>query len=409
MTLIGVFVSDADHQITIADQVQLVVALRPPAGVTKVTLRASGAPFLSASRTLDVQPGENWLWIPDFRVDTEWEPVLREQVIRTVGGTIVIRDGALVLAIDFTDAGGRPRTASFEPTVYEAYNPTRIARIEYPDLSRATGLPPRGAGVDGYYLRGDTDFHHPTDFAVRALALEAGRLGGVWPDSPAQVADNVFTYINRLLGDGEPGDFNNDSQIARLIEQGTFTRGQRNGAYICIAQSYLMTALTRTLGLPSRELNVAVGRPSWRGTDGVWRVDWWQEGAAQVWYNGRWNHYDLWLGFKGLEGYFRENLAYQAWAAYDQRATPFVTVGGVNTGLRGHDFNAWPGNPPQWEFIGEAAKPGTRVLGIPDGASLTTAGALLDAGDYADFAGGAISEPHGPAIQTAQPPASKIR
>jgi hypothetical protein len=227
--------------------------------------------------------------------------------------------------------------------------------------------------VEGYYLRGNVDFHHPHDFYVRKLAIEAGRLGGVWPDSPARVADNIFTYINRLLGDGEPGGFNNDVNFARLIDQGTIKRGQLNGAYICIGQSYLMTSLTRTVGIPSRELNIAVGRPAWRGNDGVWRVEWWQEGAVQTWFDGAWQHYDLWLGFKGFDGYFRENLAYQAWAAYNRQSVLFREVSGVSTGLRGHNFNAFPGEPPQWEFIGEATRPGTRVVGMPDSTGAVSA------------------------------------
>ncbi len=85
-------------------------------------------------------------------------------------------------------------------------------------------------------------------------------------------------------------------------------------------------------------MNLAVASPNWRGSDGVWWVDWWQEGATQSWYDGRWHQYDRWLGFKGLDGSFRENRAYQVWAAFDRRATPFMTVGRINTGLRGHNW-----------------------------------------------------------------------
>lgn len=363
VTLAGVFAYDIDNMITVADEFKLTAAVEPPPGVTKITMRLSGAPFLSASTTFDVQPGTNWLDVPAFKVDTENEPSLREQVVRTVGGTIPLNGGALVLALDFTDASGATQTATFQPTVRKFNDPATMAVVEYPDIKRTTGLPPNGAGADNFYLRGDLDFHHPDDFYVRKLAVEAGRNGGVFPDNPELVADNVFTYINNLLGDAEPGDFNNDYNVARLIEEGTIKRGQKNGEYICIAQTYIMTGLTRTLGMPTRELNILVGRPNWQGDDGVWRVVWWQEGALQTWYNGRWNHYDLWLGFKGMNGYFQANIAYQAWAAYDRQAVMFMTQHGAPTGLRGHDFG--PNGLGTFEFVREASKPGYEVLDMP--------------------------------------------
>ncbi|MGH2585630.1 MAG: SH3 domain-containing protein [Dehalococcoidia bacterium] len=401
----GVFASDIDEMITVADEFQLTTSVRPPDGVTKITMRLSGAPFLSTSLEFDVQPGaDNWLTVPAFRVDTEDEPVLREELVRTVGGRIPIMDGALVIAVDYADASGAARTANFQPTVLLFNDPTKIAIVEYPDLKRLTGLPPSGAGAENYYLRGDADFHHPDDFYVRKLAVEAGRRGGIFPDNPELVADNVFTYINTLLGDGEPGDFNNDYNMARLIDDGTIKRGQLNGAYICIGQTYFMTALTRTLGMPSRELNIAVGKPNFRGNDGVWRVTWWQEGAAHAWYNGRWNHYDLWLGFKGMNGYFENNLAYQTWAAFNRQSVMFKTAGGVDTGLRGHDFNQWPGEPPQWEFVREASKPGVNVQDVPPENGEPVTG-IPSFHAYRER-GSALGPPPGPAIRIATPPAS---
>jgi hypothetical protein len=403
--LLGVYASDWDEMITIADEFSILAAVRPPDGVTSVTMRLSGAPFLRTSATFDVQPGEvNWLPIERFRVDTENEPVLSEELVRKVGGAIPIRDGALALAVDFKDAGGNDRTASFQPTVMEFHHPGQIARVEYPDLKRTTGLPPRGAGDDNFYLRGDLDFHHPEDFYVRKLAVEMGRRGSIFPDAPELVADNVFLYINSLLGDAEPGDFNNDYNVARLIEEGTIKRGQSNGGYICIAQTYLMTAMTRTLGLPSRELNIAVGRANWLGNDGLWRVTWWQEGAIHVWYDDAWHHYDLWLGFKGMNGYFQANLAYQAWAAFDRRTDPFVTISGVNTGMRGHNFGVWPGDPPRWEFIREATKPGVAVVDMPE-----ENGAPVSALPDADISYCRLPAlPPGPATRSASPPPKEI-
>jgi hypothetical protein len=389
VTLAGVFAYDVDDMITIADQFKLVAAVEPPPGVTKVTVRLSGAPFLSASAEFDVQPGVNWLEVPNFRVDTENEPVLQEEIIRKVGGMIRITDGALVLAVDFADGSGARQSVVFQPTVRKLQDPGTIAIIEYPDLKRLTGLPPPGAGNGEFFLRGNADFHHPEDYYVRKLAIEAGRNGGVFPDDPELVADNVFRYVDGILGDGEPGDFNNDYNLARLIEEGTIKRGQKNGAYICIGQVYFMTALTRTLGMPSRELNILVGRANWQGNDGVWRVTWWQEGAIHTWYNGRWNHYDTWLGFKGMNGYFTNNLAYQTWAAFDRREVMFMTADGRPTGLRGHDFG--PSGIGSFEFVREATRPGYVVLDMP-----AENGEAVSDGGFGAFRGtGGPDEPSG--------------
>ena len=403
--LLGVFASDIDDFVTAGDEFQIVAAVRVP-GVQSVTMRLSGAPFLRASSTFDLVPGDNWLQIPNFRVDNESEPVIREELIRKVGGTIAVRDGALVAAFDFTDPSGAARTATFQPAVYEFLEPTKLLLIHYPNLSRVTGMPPGSESAHTFYLRGDLDFHHPEDYYVRKLAFEAGRRGGGFPDDPETVADNIFHFINGLLGDADPGDFNNDYNIARLIEEGRIRRGQLNGGYICIAQIYFYTALSRTLGLPTRELNLAIARPDWLGNDGVWRVKWWQESAAHVWYNGEWHLYDTWLGFKGAGGYFQANLAFQMWAAFDRRAVEFTTVRGERTGLRGHDFNAWPGDPPQWEFVVEAVKPGYRVLGMPDETGAVITRRTDGWSDY--LAPDAAWAPRGPAIEAAQPPAMGI-
>lgn len=365
VTLLGVFAADADAMITPADEFSLIASVRLPAGVARLSLRVSGATLVTTTQTFAPQTGDNWLQISKVRVAAETEPVLREAVIRTVGGTVPLRNAALVLAVDYQTAAGVWQTATFEPTVYHFREPARAAAIEFPNLTRLTGMPP-GGGVDGFYLRGDLDFHHPADPAVRALAIEAGRRGGAFPDDPELVADNIHSYIKHLLGDRDPGDFNNDVNFARLIAEGTIRRGQTNGGYICIGQTYLMTSLTRTLGIPSRELNLAVGKPAWQGNDGVWRVTWFQEAAAHVWLDGGWVLYDLWLGFKGVRGYFDANIAYQMWAAFDRRSVPFLRTDGVSTGLRGHDFHAFPGEPAQWTFVGEAVKPGLRVQGMPD-------------------------------------------
>ena len=84
---------------------------------------------------------------------------------------------------------------------------------------------------------------------------------------------------------------------------------------------------------------------------------------------------------------------------------PFVTISGINTGLRGHDFNSWPGDPPQWEFVREATKPGIVVLDMPTENGDPTS-ALPGATSYRDVGGAAV--PHGPAIRIAEPPPRSV-
>ena len=93
-------------------------------------------------------------------------------------------------------------------------------------------------------------------------------------------------------------------------------------------------------------------------------------------------------------------------AAFSRQATPFITAGGVNTGLRGHDFNQWPGEPPQWEFLREATKPGVVVLDVPpENGEPVTSVPRFDA--YHDPPSSALVP--GPAFRTARPPAKQIR
>jgi hypothetical protein len=197
------------------------------------------------------------------------------------------------------------------------------------------------------------------------MALEWGRRGDAWPDDPAQVAMNLYRAVDALLGDGDPGDFDNDLGIAHKFESGEYKTGRRNGSYICIAQAYLLASMARALGLPARELNNAIGEPLAQGTGGAWRVKWWQEAGVELWYGESWHYFDTWLEVTDRRGYLEKNLIYQSWTATGRETTEFKTVRGEPTGLRGHDFNSWPGDPPQWSFLEETVRPGVAVEGGP--------------------------------------------
>lgn len=369
----GVFASDVDGQFTPADLFQMAVVVRAP-GLSKIGVRTAGTLIAGRETTLDVTGGDDFLVLNDMRIADERDPSIRDEIIRKPGGSIAMTDGVFTLALDYPLSSGRTATLSFTPPVRDFFNPDQTIAVTYPQLRATYGMPPEGGGGGDYYLKGDADFGHPDDPYVRALALEWGRKGGAWPDEPDKVATNIFTTIDALFGDGDPAEFNNDYNLARLFEDGTLSKTRKNAAYICIAQAYFFNALNRALGLPAREINNAIGEPQSQRADGTWTVRWWQEAGAEVWYNGAWHYFDTYVGTTDRKGYLAKNLIFQSWAGFDRQATEFRTVGGAPTGLKGHNFGAWPGDPPNWTFIEEGVRPGIRVEGMvgdPPAAAVT--------------------------------------
>lgn len=381
----GVFASDWDGQFTPADLFQMVVVVNAP-GLTTLNVRTAGALVGERTARYDLSGGENWLILEDMRLAGERDPIIREELLKRPGANIPLAGGMFTLALDYTTPSGREQTAGFTPAVHDFFQPDRRLAVTYPRVWEFAGRPPPDMEVENYYLRGDPDFSHTDDYYVRLLALEFGRRGGVWPDDPHQVAMNIFRTIDALLGDDDPGEFNNDYNFARLWEEGTLSRTTKNGNYICIAQTYLFTALTRTVGMPTREINNAIGEPRQQRADGVWQVRWWQEAGAEVWYNDAWHYFDTYYAVTERTAYLAKNLIYQAWNAFNQQSTQFFTVRGEPTGMRGHNFQAWPGDPPQWSFLEEVARPGVRVEGMTGG---PVAAAITDAGEEP----GAVAQP----------------
>ena len=370
----GVFASDWDHQFTPADLIQMAVVVRAP-GLNAVDVRTGGALIAPRRAHFGLAEGDNFLILEDMRIADEQNPIIREELLRRPGARIPLRDGMFTVALDYVPpSSGQPVTLSFTPEVKDFFDPERGIAVTYPHIADIVGLPDDGPGEDGYYLKGDADFSHTEDYYVRLLALHWGRRGGPWPDDPQTVAMNLYQAIDATLGDGDPGEFNNDYNLARLFANGILSVGHKNGSYICIAQAYLLTALARTLGFPAREINSAIAAPLSQRPDGVWRVRWWQEAGAELWYDGAWHYFDPWYGATSREAYLIKNLAYQAWYAFNAQHTEFYTLHGQPTGLRGHDFNAWPGDPPQWRFLEQRVRPGVRVEGLlEESAGPTTA------------------------------------
>jgi hypothetical protein len=362
----GVFASDWDNQFTPADLIQMAVVVRAP-GLNAIDVRTGGALIAPRSAHYELAEGDNFLILEDMRIADEQNPIIQEELLRRPGASIPLRDGMFTLALDYVPpSSGQPVTLSFTPEVKDFFNPERGVAVTYPHIADFAGLPEEGAGEGGYYLTGDADFSHTTDYYVRLLALQWGRRGGPWPDDPQVVAMNLYRSIDATLGDGEPGEFNNDYNLARLFADGTLSMDRKNGSYICIAQVYLLTALARTLGVPAREINNAIAEPLSQRPDGVWRVRWWQEAGAELWYNGGWHYFDPWYGATSREDYLVKNLAVQSWYAFNAQRAEFYTMYGQPTGLRGHNFNAWPGDPPQWRFLEQRVRPGVMVEGIAE-------------------------------------------
>jgi hypothetical protein len=359
----GVFASDLDGQFTPADQFQMVVVVRAP-GLSTIGVRTSGTVIAERSAQYDVTGGEDWLQLPDMQIADERDPTIQEQILKKPGGAIRLDGGVFTLALDYTTPSGKQETMSLTPPVRDFFHPDQTLSVTYPQISAAHGLPEADAATIDFYMHGDADFAHPDDYYVRLLALEFGRRGGAWPDDPQQVAMNIFNSINTLLGDSDPGEFNNDYNMARLWANGTLSLTRKNADYICISQAYLMTALGRTLGIPAREINNAIGEPKSQRADGVWEVRWWQEAGAELWYDNAWHYFDTYLAVTDRQAYLARNLIYQSWAAYNRQQTEFLTVRGEPTGLKGHNFSAWPGDPPQWTFLEEGVRPGIVVDGM---------------------------------------------
>ncbi len=238
--------------------------------------------------------------------------------------------------------------------------------ITYPTYLPVVGLPVPSDDVNGYYLKGDSQFHSVDTLTLRRFAIKVARNGGVFPNDPQRAADNIYRYVYGVLGIGDPGELQKDLVIISRIDDGVLVPGSRKGEYICIAHAYFFSSLARTLGLPDREETIAFGRGVSQDATGAWILNFYQEGANEVWYGGAWHHYDTWIGTRDRDDYLDTSLTEIAWYAFGEQSTPFLDLNGRLVGLSGHDFALGkyvgsPGSPEQWLFLEQHTRPGIRI------------------------------------------------
>jgi len=237
-------------------------------------------------------------------------------------------------------------------------------KIQYPNFYTDPDLKYEDEDID-YYREGDVVFSHTTDINVREKAVIAAATNvdtnqvETFPDDPKDVSYNVFRYVDFIL-DPDEAKTNIENDVW-IFENSNNLDTIRDEKWICIGQAYLFTSIERTLGFPSREIDVAEGIFK---IGGIWFV---QNGAAEVWYNNEWNFYDPYtskttkdnvridiLNYDDLLDIFAH---YKAWYAFDERHSEVYTGKLSQEIYFGHDFELDPwrfGYEPkasdQWKF-----------------------------------------------------------
>lgn len=313
-------------------------------------------------------------------VANEKNATIEKQIIEKPGGSIPLQSNVGVNVTYKTSAGTKV-DLSFLGSLQKDTDPSKgYWSITYPDFSSIVGpTDPSQPDVENYYLKGDPGFHHPDDPLVRRYAIEAARGDGLFPTDPAQVMDNIYTFVGGLFGSNDPARLEPDTVVAQKIADGTLVPGQRDEQYICISQTYFLSSLSRTLGLPSRELTIALANPISQDSQGAWTVSYVQEGATQVWFAGAWHLYDTWLRIRKLSDYLIRKYAYQAWYTYSPQNYELRAKNGDGLGLYGHNFaigedQGVPADPSQWNLLDRETQSGITISGWPGSGSGPAAG-----------------------------------
>ena len=265
------------------------------------------------------------------------------------------------------------------------------AEVVYPDFSgisfRYLENPPEGRA--GFYLKGDPDFANLNDPNVRELAVAAAvHEKGYFPDEPAEVAHSVYEFVAETL---EPDSWSEEevftsAEIARWWKDGKLgpeedyvrphrryvTSSTEPPGYICIEHAYLFTSLLRSLGIPSREINLGLATHLRETEDGYELGYYCQEAAAQAYYYGNWHLFDPFLEYTSFQGYKEEFWSYVAWYAWNRRSKH---DGGEEIGIDGgygHNFmlddsgSGIPQSRNHWKRLHSGTKPGI-VVSLPEG------------------------------------------
>ncbi|HTE85000.1 MAG TPA: PKD domain-containing protein [Dehalococcoidia bacterium] len=356
------------QQVAIGAVIPVTLYIRAPG---PATITASLTGDLITGKPVEFSTGDALAYASlTGQVANESNPTIDQSIIQTPGS--VPLKGNVGVQIAYKTSAGASVEMVYQMDLQKNVSPALgVWSITYPNFSLITGkTDPAQPDLDSYYLKGDPGFHHPDDPLVRRYAMIAARAGGALSDDPARVMENVYSYVTGLLGSDDPAQIDSDTLVAQKISSGILVPGQRAQKYICIGQTYFLSSLSRTLGLPSRELTIALANPVSQSSSGAWTVDYVQEGATEVWYAGSWHLYDTWLKIRQLDDYLVQKYAYQAWYSNSAQSTQLTAKNGDPLGLYGHDFaigeyEGIPASWNEWNLRASKERSGVTIVDFP--------------------------------------------
>lgn len=287
------------------------------------------------------------------------------------------------------DVGGGGSTDTFDVDIKNKET-NAVAHIVYPSFDNIVGDPPSNGEVDGFYTRGDTNYHHGLHSLVRKYALEASRFGGERiPESPSAAASSIADYVTAVLKPkGDPDVYvAPDTKITEWVEDGLLGIGMPYlptpyvKGHICIEHAYLFSSLSRTIGLPTREVTVALGTDLFQVWNVVLDVTFgYQEAATQVWHDGQWNYYDMYIygtGIRDIAEYLKRWPVVRAWYAFDRQ---YMHSFAIQTG------NGEASDSAHWSHLADEHKAGLIIIAYsPVTMDLVDSGGRVIADKFSEF------------------------
>jgi hypothetical protein len=385
-----VWVDEADGMVLPYDEVELKfeftnTAPNPLSNVSVGFLRNSELISLKGIEEIGtVPPGETFTATNIMKIAGTDDSTIMDEIIKTTGSGKLSLEDAIKVMVTADEC-----LASCEFILSPRDDKGEILSIQYPDFWNLVGTPYlRDSEEDlSYYLRGggDSDFHNPQDNNVRKCAVEAAVYDdSVFPDNIPEVVVNMYSYIDDILGDRDcSGQGANcvsrldiDKNIADRINNGEVNPHPGEDApkdeyHICISQAYLLGSLSRAVGIPSREMDIALGNNLVPIGENKYRILYGrQEAAVQMWYSNDWeNLYDTFLETTSFDTYLGSFLGYRAWYSFDRQSSQLFE----ELPWRGHNFRlewlTWTGIPMadyQWKLFKEKTQEGLAVqVGSP--------------------------------------------